>query len=231
MNNINQNGAGFIYVLTNDAMPGYIKIGKTGTSVEQRVIELSRSTSVPLPFECYYAARVEDMDKVERALHDAFGDHRKNPRREFFTLSPERVVAILSLLSIEEVTPSQDVGVETKEDATAVEIARKKRSAFNFKMVNIDPGTVLKFIRDESVSCVVATDQKHVIFQDKEMSLSSAAQIALGYKKQVQGPAYWTLDGEILDELRSRIELEEDQEIEAAGDWYIQNQMDIARGK
>src|SRR3989338_10275153 len=132
----NKNCAGIVYILTNEAMPGYIKIGKTSTSVEQRILELSRSSAVPLPFECYYAARVADMDKVEEALHDAFGDHRANPRREFFNISPERVVAILKLLTLEDVTPSRNTGVEFREDAIAIERARKKRSAFNFKMVD-----------------------------------------------------------------------------------------------
>ena len=68
----NKNSEGIIYVLTNEAMPGYIKIGKTTTSVEQRILELSRATAVPLPFECPYAARVADMDGAEKALHDAF---------------------------------------------------------------------------------------------------------------------------------------------------------------
>jgi hypothetical protein len=198
--------AGIVYILTNEAMPGYVKIGKTTTSVKQRVLELSRSTSVPLPFECYYAARVADVSQVEKAFHDAFGDHRKNPKREFFVISPERVVAILKLLALEEVTPSRDIGVETKEDAIALEEARERRSAFNFEMVNIRAGSELKFIRDERITCRVAEDQKHVEFAGEIISLSLAAQRALGYKWQVQGPAYWTYNGEILDELRTRLE-------------------------
>lgn len=196
---------GIVYVLTNEAMPGYVKIGMTQTSVEQRVLELSRSTSVPLPFECFFAVRVKNMRQVEHALHDAFGDHRKNPRREFFMLSPERVVAILKLLG-EEVTPSRDVGVETKEDAEAIDEARKKKSAFNFKMVDIAPGSVLHLVRDESITCTVAGDQKHVMYQGKEMSISEAASAALGYKWWVQGPAYWSYEDEILNERRARME-------------------------
>ena len=215
-------------------MPGYVKIGKTTTSVDQRVLELSRSSAVPLPFECYYAARVLDVGRVEEAFHDAFGDHRINPRREFFNISPERVVAILKLLAIEEVTPSRNVGIESREDAVAVERARKKKSAFNFKMVDIPPGAELKFIRDENITCIVAPDQKHVVFKGKEMSSSQAAREALGSKWQVQGPAYWTYDNEILDERRTRMEEDDEPteaEIDAAGDAWIQQQVDIARGK
>lgn len=230
-----KNNEGIVYVLTNEAMPGYVKIGKTTNSVDQRVLELSRSSAVPLPFECYYAARVSDVNRVEEAFHDAFGDHRINPRREFFNIAPERVIAVLKLLAIEEVTPSRNIGVESKEDAAAIEIARKRRSAFNFKMVHIPVGAELKFIRDESITCKVASDQKHVEFQGEEMSLSSAAQKALGSKWLEQGPAYWTYNGEILDELRMRLEQGDDEptpeEIDAAGDAYMQLQEDIKRGK
>lgn len=203
-----KDGEGIVYLLTNEAMPGYVKIGKTTTSVEQRILELSRSSAVPLPFECYYAARVRDMSKVEEACHDAFGGHRINPRREFFSIAPERVVAILKLLALEEVTPSRNAGVEFKEDAIAIDIARKKRAAFNFTMVNIPAGAELRFIRNESITCSVASDQKHVEFGGETLSLSAAAQKALRSKWQVQGPAYWTYGGEILDELRTRLEEE-----------------------
>jgi len=232
----NKDGAGIVYILTNEAMPGYVKIGKTTTSVEQRMLELYRTTAVPLPFECYYAARVANMSEVEEALHDAFGDHRVNPRREFFSIAPERVVAVLRLLTIEEVTPSRTAGVESKEDVIALEKARKRRSAFNFKMLDIPAGAELKFIRDEKITCVVASDQKHVIFNNKEMSSSEAAAQVLKSKWWPAGSDYWTYDDEILSERRIRLEESEptEEEIKAAedaGDAWIENQIEQEKGK
>lgn len=198
--------SGIVYILTNQAMPGYVKIGKTTTSVEQRILELSRSSAIPIPFECYYAAEVADVNQVERAFHDAFGDHRINPRREFFNIQPERIVAVLKLLTLKDVTPSQDAGVENREDAVALDVARKKRAAFNFQMASIPPGATLEFIRNESITCTVAADQKHVIFEGEEMSISAATQKALGITRPIQGPVYWLYNGEILDERRTRLE-------------------------
>lgn len=58
---------GIIYVLTNPAMNGLVKIGKTSReSVDQRLNELY-STGVPVPFECVFAGKVEDESKVEKA--------------------------------------------------------------------------------------------------------------------------------------------------------------------
>ena len=55
---------GIIYILTNQAHPDYIKIGKT-SNLEQRLKSLD-TTGVPLPFECYYAVEVDDMSRVEK---------------------------------------------------------------------------------------------------------------------------------------------------------------------
>ena len=139
-----------IYVLTNEAMPGYVKVGRTGTSLEQRIRELNSSTSVPLPFTAFYACTVKDAPFVEHQLHDAFDDNRVNPRREFFHIAPERVVAALKLAEIENLTPKRDY-VETKEDQEALDEARERRGRFNFGMVDIPMGAELVFSRDENI--------------------------------------------------------------------------------
>ena len=207
---------GIVYILTNLAMPGYVKIGITSGSIEQRIRELSGPSSVPIPFECFYAGQVNNIKEVEGGLHDAFGDHRVNPKREFFKIAPERVVAVLRLLSIKEVTPTLNTGIDSDEDKESLEVARKRRSAFNFRLVQIAPGSELKFLRNEEITCQVDIDQKHVVFNDRQMSLSEAAKEALGYKWQVQGPAYWTYNGEILDEIRQKFE----ENSEALDDHY-----------
>lgn len=229
-------GKGIIYVLTNEAMPGYVKIGKTSTSLEQRIRELSSSTSVPISFTCFYACTVKDMHFVERQLHDAFDNDRINPRREFFRIAPERVVAALKLAELEDITPPKDF-VESAEEQHALDEARKRRAVFRFSLVGIHKGAILIFTRDPNVTCIVVDDRK-VDFGGEVMSLSVAAHRALrqiGVEwKAVQGPLYWKYDGETLDERRIRFEEGDEpteEEIESAGDAYIQNQLDQERGK
>ena len=77
-----------VYVMINPAMPDLVKIGKTTTDIESRQRELSGASGVPLPFIVHYAAEVENSSLVESKLHLAFGDHRINPRREFFRIAP-----------------------------------------------------------------------------------------------------------------------------------------------
>ena len=75
---------GYVYIAENDRMPDIIKIGMTeGDDLSGRIAELF-VTSVPVPFRCVYAARVENPRQVESDLHEAFGDKRVHPAREFF---------------------------------------------------------------------------------------------------------------------------------------------------
>ena len=203
---------GIIYILINEAMPGYTKIGMTTSSVEQRMRELD-STGIPLPFECFHAAKVSIPAVVERRLHDAFKDKRVRNRREFFQVDPEQVRSALLLAQIEDVTPKSDV-VEDAEDLEALNKARSRRSVFNFKMVGIEEGSILTFSKDDAITCKVI-DNKRVEFEGQPTSLSrSAHEIVhrLGYDwKAVAGPDYWEYDGETLTARRLRLE-DEDSE-------------------
>lgn len=194
-----------IYILINEAMPGYVKIGKTN-NLEQRIRSLD-TTSVPLPFECFYACTVKDANFVEQKLHDAFLDHRIRSSREFFKISPERAVSALKLAEIENVTPKKDY-VETQEDQLALNEARTNRAVFNFKMVDIPIGAELVFSRDENIKAKVV-DNRFIEFNGEVTSLSASAQKILGYDYGVAGTDYWMYQDEILDERRRRLENEE----------------------
>jgi hypothetical protein len=201
-------GKGIVYILTNEAMPGYIKIGKTADNLETRMRSLD-TTGLPLPFTCHYAAEVENYDAVERLLHDAFNDNRIRKNREFFRLAPERAVAALKIANGRDLTPRDDV-VNDKDDIAALNMTRERRSVFSFDMVGIKPGSTLVSAFDEKLTCTVL-DHRYVDFEGERISLSNAAlKIAnrVGYKwSAIQGPRYWLYEGKSLDEMR--IEFEE----------------------
>ncbi len=197
-----------IYVLTNQAMPGYVKIWKTTTSLEQRITELSRSTSIPFPFDCHFACIVRDAHTAEQLLHHAFGDNRPNPRREFFRIDPERVVSALRFWMIEEITIRNDI-VETLEDKIALNQARERLSKFNFEMVKIPIGAELTFSRDATKRAIVL-DNNHIAFEWVQTSLSVSAQKILWYARIPQWTLYWMYEGETLTERRKRFEESEE---------------------
>jgi len=195
-----------VYVLINEAMPGYVKIGLTNGSLEERIRSLD-TTSVPLPFECFYAAKVRSCREAEKLLHDTFLDHRVRSNREFFEISPERVVSALKLAEIENVTPGRDY-VESEEDQKALDQARNKRAMFNFGMVNIPVDAEIYFINDENTKAQVISlsGQKTINFNGEPTSPSAAAKNILGYSSNVAGTMYWMYQGETLDERRRRME-------------------------
>lgn len=193
----------FVYILTNLAMPDMIKIGKTSTSVEQRISELNRHTGVPLPFTCYYAAEVADADKVEKRLHEAFGDHRVRPQREFFYLSPHRAQAALELAALRDATPHQEIFDENPKEAEEAIEKSLRRKLPTFEEYAIPLGSELSFIKDSAITAIV-DGSRTVSFNGESLSMTAAALQALkqlGYNwKSVQGPAYWEYEGEtILD--------------------------------
>jgi len=195
----------FVYILTNEAMPGYIKIGLTENPVSERVLQLD-NTSVAIPFQCYYAARVEDHRKVEKALHVAFGDFRVRPNREFFKMDPFKVKAVLEVMALEDVTPKNEL-VANLEDSKALRNASIKAGRFKFSSANIPIGATLNFVKDLNLTAIVEDDNS-VKFDGKKHSLTTAALEALkecGYNwSSVQGPEYWLYNGETVGSLRIR---------------------------
>lgn len=191
-------------------MPGYVKIGKTNNNLEQRVRDLSASTGVPLPFTVFYACAVRNAQFVEHQLHDAFDNNRVNPRREFFQIAPERVVATLKLAEIENLTPKSDL-IEPWEDKEAHKEALERRGRFNFELAKIPLGAEIYFSRDENkkANVINLNSVKSIEYNGKITSLSTSAQEILGVAYGVAGTDYWMYDGETLDERRRRIESEE----------------------
>lgn len=201
-----------VYLLTNPTMPDLVKIGRT-TDLEARLRQLSTHSGVPVPFECFYACEVTDSVKVEKALHDAFGDHRINSRREFFRLNPDRAVAILELVTIKDATLAAEVA-EDQAELDALHREQTRREQFRFSMVDIAPGSVLTFSKDELITATVV-DDKRIDFQGEITSTSAAATKLLhriGWTlRAAQGPLYWVYEGETLAERRIRLENEGDE--------------------
>jgi hypothetical protein len=194
--------AGIIYVLTNPAMPNLIKIGFTSSEdVKSRMAQLYQS-GVPLPFDCVYAARVNDYEKVEKALHTAFAPDRINPKREFFEIESTQAIAIIQLLELENVTPKvakeKEVVDEIERDAGEA-YAKKKRPRFSFEDMHIPVGSVLVSISNGETAKV--SSDRTIIFRDEETSLTNATRIILGNSYQVAPGPYWTFNGKKLREI------------------------------
>ena len=121
-----------VYVLTNPAMPGIVKIGITSQHNPQVRMDQLYTTGVPLPFECAIAVEVADGNagEIENALHTAFGPQRVNPSREFFEIEVYQVEALLRVLPGLDVTPrvNEETGGLTPEDQDAAKEFKARRA-------------------------------------------------------------------------------------------------------
>ena len=193
-----------VYVLTNPAMPGLTKIGRTSQEdIKSRMSQLY-TTGVPVPFKCVSACQVKDCGDVESALHLAFGNTRVNPKREFFEIEPERVVAILKLLKVQDVTPSVEKeiadGLDDTDKESLDELKKKRRPKMNFKEMNIPVEAVLTYIDDDKMQ-VKVVDDRHVEHDGTPCSLTRAHREIFGLDYDVQPSPYWVYNGRRLKEI------------------------------
>lgn len=200
---------GYVYLLTNPVMPGLVKIGMTERQdLEQRLRELY-TTGVPVPFECVYAAKVNQSDcrRIEQALHKAFGPQRVNENREFFRIHPDQAKVILELFHHEDATEeiTEEINKDlTLEDKVAVTNSKPRRPSLNFFEMGLHKGDILQWRDDNSIS-VIIDSERTVIYEGEPKSLSAlSAQLKHYNTKHIAPGAYWLyrdrLLGDIYDE-------------------------------
>lgn len=96
---------GYVYILTNESMPGLVKIGMTRRTPEQRAKELSDATGVPRPFTVHSQFYSPDCQSLEACIHAELADCRVNAGREFFECSAwaaEQICAAAHMVMIKE---------------------------------------------------------------------------------------------------------------------------------
>lgn len=186
---------GIVYILSNEAMPGLLKIGlTTRKDLSARLRELY-TTGVPVPFRCEYACQVEDCGKVEDALHQAFSTDRVNPNREFFKVSLNRIVPLLELLGsgniAGEVDKDLNQGVSESDMESSAKLARR-RPPLNFEEMGIPIGGELTTIFENQEYKVIVSGARVVKYENAEMSLTAATKAIRHIEYAIQPTRFWT---------------------------------------
>ncbi len=199
------NSSQIVYVLTNPAMPGLVKIGKTTQlEVEERMKQLY-GTGVPVPFDCAFACQVKDATEVEKALHFAFGNGRINPNREFFRIEAERVIAVLKLLKVDDITTQFEQQLETEVEAVDKQSAQNlkdaRRPPMNFYELGIPSDSVL--VSKDGQAQLTVIGEKKVDFNGEICSLTAATRKLLGLPSDypLQPSPHWTFNGKTVKEI------------------------------
>ena len=187
-----------IYVLTNPAMPGLVKIGKTTRDNPQVRMNELNTTGVPQSFRCDVAVEVEDerADELEKALHKAFAPYRKNTSREFFEIEPDQVKAILRTWSDRDVTPTS----QQDDRRSAIQgDNRTRRPNLNFKEMGIPlESKLISTITGEEATVITP---KKLLFRGEEMSLTGATEKVWTGRPQSGLTRHWEFDGRSLQEI------------------------------
>ena len=172
----NKSGPGIVYVLTNDAMPNFIKIGITRKEkAEERADELF-NTSVPFRFKVIDAIKVDNPEEVEEAIFLAYID-RRVPKREYLHhVSPNQIMAIFKILpKYNEVNITEEIEklaeqIESPEEkqGEAEFKRRKNRPVMDFETMGIPIESELIFVKEPERRAIVVSRRK-VKFDDQEV--------------------------------------------------------------
>lgn len=114
---------GILYLMET-AVPGLVKIGKTGEdNFERRMYELERNGYANVTgLQRRYAIAVDDFDEKEQLLHDVFGKSRLEGT-EFFAVDVEMVAALMASLAGEQVYPGDEEEITAEQEAEKAELS------------------------------------------------------------------------------------------------------------
>ena len=214
---------GVIYILTNPSFPDYVKIGYA-KDIEKRLRQLNRSETIPFAFRAYAIYEV-DKSLTDKELHKLIDNLNPDLRtienfdgkervKEFYAISAEDAYSLLECIAkisgtsnrLKRITPE---GHEVLDEQVAEEVRETaRRGPFRFSDCNIPFGSEIEFIDDPSIKAVVV-DDRHIEYDGKTTSLSALARELKGFNHSVQGPLWFSYNGEKLSDLRERIENEQ----------------------
>ena len=172
----------FIYIMTNPAYPGYVKIGATNRPVEERRVELSSQTGVMFDFEIYatYETSSDLTTEGKGKLKDTKLHHlidklnpnlRANQKREFYKMKPEE--ALVLLMAIAEIAGNTDKIVKYAEDDNN-EDEKTRRSHFSFAAARIPVESELTFTENPDIKVKILNDRQ-IEYEGKKTSVSDLA--------------------------------------------------------
>lgn len=183
---------GYIYIMTNPALKGMVKIGYAA-DVEARRKQLS-TTALPYEYEIYAtyetSGNLEDK-KLHRMIDNLNPDLRVTSNREFFVMSPEEAYELLEAIA----TIS---GTKTKLKKVKGGRQKVRKPPVNFVACGIPVGAKLVFVEDPSVVATVVSERK-VDYNGEITSLSAISDNIKGYA--TAGPSLFTYKGRIVSDI------------------------------
>lgn len=185
-----KNESGYVYIMTNKAMPGLVKIGYA-RNVESRRRGFSNQSCIPYEFEVYRTFPTTKY-AADKTVHTWFSPElRVNKSREFFNITPEYASSVIEkkIAEAKHISSTFSYG----EKGTTDRILRTKMGKSDLIPYN---GKTLVLEANKNVTCKVVGNR--VEFKGKLFSLSNLT-IRLHGGKNMSGPwGWWLCDGKPL---------------------------------
>lgn len=218
---------GYIYIVTNPVMNGYIKIGYA-KDVARRIKEFNTSSIKDYePYAIYQVASYQS-DKCIHGIIELLNPRLKVNGKEFFRMEPEEAYKLLEYIA--KITGTEDllylcekgrlpelktepVMQEEMEEVKAIkvdEVAKSRKSSFSFEDIGLKSGDIIVSIIDNNIRAVVSDNNK-IIMGGEPYSLSGAVRKIMTDKGSAnksgayQGPAYWSYEGKLLTDWREEL--------------------------
>ena len=184
---------GFIYIMTNPALKGMVKIGYA-SDVEARRKQLS-TTALPYDYEVFAtyetSGNLEDK-KLHKMIDNLNPDLRVTGNREFFVMSPQEAYELLEAIAV--ISGTKGKLKKVKEPPKQ----KVRRPPVNFAKCGIPVGAELVFIDDPNVVVTVVDDRK-VSYKNEITSLSAISDSIKGYS--TSGPYLFTYNGKRVSDI------------------------------
>ena len=197
--------SGYVYFLSNKAMPDLIKIGEVhtpGKNPYDRARELY-STGVPCKFTVEFFIQVDNSKHYEKKIHSLLNGHRFNKSREFFNIQTDTLRNIIES-TFPDIIINNELHVTTDTNTDNTDDTDNQSSELNIiqsntysKADNIntlieadDISTsryeelINKYIHCETSDCEVVQIQKHFYKQLIGINILNSDNIEYVYKKE-----------------------------------------------
>ena len=91
-------GKQYVYILTNNTMPGLCKIGYTKNDPGKRAKQINAATGVAMDFNVEWTYSCYNGIELEGEVHSYLDQFRVNKNREFFQISVEEAKSVIERL-------------------------------------------------------------------------------------------------------------------------------------
>jgi hypothetical protein len=128
---------GFVYVLTNDAMPDLVKIGRSIDHPAYRAKELSQSDGVPAPFRLAAFWTCEDAATGEKKACEHLAERYEAGNRDFFKLDVETTLGEVEQALSSPPTWADDSLKRTEPESAGEDFPRRVRAGETERLLAI----------------------------------------------------------------------------------------------